>query len=159
MNRTAVRADTGAWVLQVWASFFISLLAACLGIFYLPVEPWVKGYAAMGLFFTLGSTFTLAKTIRDNRDGQVDTTGWVFISWVSFAVAILLMSGGIYYLPADLWIKGYLAIAVLFALSETFTLAKTVRDNDEARKLSALAAKTTVDVIGSTAAEQRGEAA
>ena len=137
MNKYVYRPDTGAWVLQVWASFFIALLAAVLGIFYLPVEPWVKGYAAMGLFFTLGSTFTLAKTIRDNRDGQVDTSAWIFVSWVSFVVAILLMGTGIVYLPADLWIKGYMAVGVLFALTATFTLAKTVRDNDEVRRQAA----------------------
>src|SRR5437764_15170604 len=135
MKKNTPRTDTSAWVLQVWASFFIALLAVCLGIFYLPVEPWVKGYAVMGLFFTLGSTFTLSKMIRDNRDRQVDTSAWIFVSWVSFLVATLLMGTGIFYLPTDLWIKGYVAIGVLFALSATFTLAKTVRDNDEARKL------------------------
>jgi hypothetical protein len=30
----------------------------------------VKGYLAMGLFFTLGSSFTLSKTVRDNYEAQ-----------------------------------------------------------------------------------------
>ena len=88
------------------------------------------------MFFTLGSTFTLSKTIRDNRDGQVDTSAWIFVSWVSFVVAILLMGGGILFLPADLWIKGYMMMASVFLTGSTFTLAKTVRDEHEAKRFA-----------------------
>ena len=157
MVKYSQRPDTGAWVLQIWASFFIALLAVCLGIYYLPVELWVKGYAAMGLFFTLGSTFTLSKMIRDNRDGQVDTTGWIFVSWVSFVTALLLMGAGIFYLPAELWIKGYMAIGMLFALTSTFSLAKTIRDNDEAHRMTA--SNLAQDTASILSAEARTEAA
>ena len=41
-----------------------------IGIFYLPAEIWVKGYLAMGVLFTVGSTFTLAKTLRDEHEAK-----------------------------------------------------------------------------------------
>ena len=49
-----------------------------------------------GLFFCLFSTFAVAKTQRDNRDGQVDTSQWVITVWVAFAAAILLTGWGLW---------------------------------------------------------------
>jgi hypothetical protein len=60
--------DTAAWILQVWLSFVISAAATGIGIAYLPVNGWIKGYMAMGLLFTVGSSFTLSKTIRDKHE-------------------------------------------------------------------------------------------
>lgn len=134
--------DTPAWILQVWMSFFLALIAACIGIYYLPVPVWVQGYATMGLFFMIGSTFTLAKTIRDNRFRQVDTSAWVFQVWASFLISVLLMCLGVYHMPVELWIKGYVAIGMAFVLATSFTLAKTIRDNHEATRSAEAAAAT-----------------
>ena len=41
-----------------------------IGIYQLPTELWVKGYMTMGLFFCVGSSFTLAKTVRDNHESR-----------------------------------------------------------------------------------------
>ena len=43
-------------------------MATALGIWCLPVDPWVKGFMAMGLLFTIGSSLTLAKTVRDMHE-------------------------------------------------------------------------------------------
>jgi hypothetical protein len=62
--------DTTAWIVQVWVSFMLSMGTTLAGIWYLPVEPWVKAFMFMGLVFTVGSSFTLAKTIRDNHESS-----------------------------------------------------------------------------------------
>lgn len=62
--------DTTAWIIQVWLSFVLSLSATSVGIIYLPVDGWVKGYMGMGVLFSIGSTFTLAKTVRDNHEAS-----------------------------------------------------------------------------------------
>jgi hypothetical protein len=54
-----------AWIVQVWLSFALSVGTTGLGIAYLPVEAWVKAFMGMGLLFTIGSAFSLAKTVRD----------------------------------------------------------------------------------------------
>jgi hypothetical protein len=36
----------------------------------LPGSFWIKGYLAMGCVFLLGTTFTLAKTIRDEFEAN-----------------------------------------------------------------------------------------
>jgi hypothetical protein len=62
--------NTAAWRFQVWASFVIATLLMALGIAYLPVDLWTKGFMGMGLLFTIGSCFSLAKTIRDEHDAE-----------------------------------------------------------------------------------------
>lgn len=60
--------DTNAWIFQCWASFILALSATTIGVLYLPVDNWVKGFMGMGITFSIGSSFTLAKTIRDNHE-------------------------------------------------------------------------------------------
>ena len=59
-----------AWVAQTWISFIVSVAVTGLGVYCLPVDPWVKGFMAMGILFTVGSTFSLAKTVRDQHESQ-----------------------------------------------------------------------------------------
>ena len=62
--------DTNAWILQVWISFILAVSSTAAGIANLPVDIWVKGFMGMGLTFSVGSSFTLSKTIRDNHEAQ-----------------------------------------------------------------------------------------
>ncbi|MBE9230940.1 hypothetical protein IQ231_04370 [Cuspidothrix issatschenkoi LEGE 03284] len=57
--------DSAAWIFQTWASFILSISITTFGIVNLPVDNWIKGFMGMGLAFSVGSTFTLAKTTRD----------------------------------------------------------------------------------------------
>jgi len=59
-----------AWIIQTWLSFVISIGATSLGIIYLPVDNWIKGYMGMGLLFTVGSTVSLTKTQRDIHESN-----------------------------------------------------------------------------------------
>ncbi|HBL60078.1 MAG TPA: hypothetical protein DDZ80_16900 [Cyanobacteria bacterium UBA8803] len=61
---------SSAWVFQVWASFMISISATAIGIIYLPVDNWTKGFMGMGLAFSVGSTISLAKTTRDIHESK-----------------------------------------------------------------------------------------
>lgn len=60
--------DTSAWIFQTWASFLVAIVASGIGIAYLPVDIWIRGFLGMGFLFSIGSAFTLAKTIRDNHE-------------------------------------------------------------------------------------------
>jgi hypothetical protein len=62
--------DTAAWRFQVWASFALSTVPTLVGVFYLPIDPWMRAFLTMGLIFTIGSCFTLAKTLRDQHESQ-----------------------------------------------------------------------------------------
>ena len=51
---------------------------------------------------------------------------------LSFAVSTLSVLGGIAYLPVGPWIRAFLALGLLYVVTSAFTLAKTLRDQQEA---------------------------
>jgi hypothetical protein len=65
-----VQRDTAAWIFQVWASFLLATSATAIGIVYLPLDPWLRAFLGMGMVFSVGSSFTLAKTLRDNHEAR-----------------------------------------------------------------------------------------
>lgn len=63
---TPQQTHTAAWIMQTWISFIISITATLVGILYMPNQDnWVKGYLLMGVLFSVGSTVSLSKTMRD----------------------------------------------------------------------------------------------
>ena len=50
----------------------------------------------------------------------------------SFGVSFLGAIGGIYFLPLDPWQRLFLGMTVLFLVASSFTLAKVIRDQQEA---------------------------
>jgi len=50
----------------------------------------------------------------------------------SFAVAMAATAVGIFKLNADAWVRAFLAIAVLYLVTSAFTLAKVIRDKQDA---------------------------
>lgn len=67
---------------------------------------------------------------------HANTAGWVTFTYVSFATAAGMMALGIWAMPVDLWVKGYMMMASIFLTGATFTLAKTVRDEHEAKRFA-----------------------
>ncbi len=59
-----------AWIFQTWASFAASVATTSIGIAYLPVDHWIQAFLGMGLLFSIGSTFNLAKTVRDLHEAR-----------------------------------------------------------------------------------------
>src|SRR5690348_9009137 len=49
----------------------------------------------------------------------------------SFALGLISVAAGIFYLPVGGWIRAFLAIGLLYVVTSAFTLAKTVRDAQE----------------------------
>ncbi|MEF8722732.1 DUF2178 domain-containing protein [Candidatus Accumulibacter phosphatis] len=127
-----IRRDTSAWNLQVWLSFSIAALACAIGVWSMPSEELDRAFLAIGLFFCLFSAFTLAKMIRDNRDERVDTTPWIMTVWIGFLVAVVLTAWGLFRMKIGTWEKSYMVVSWLFLVSAAFTLAKLVRDKQEA---------------------------
>ncbi len=63
-----IQPHSSAWIAQTWISFVIAVGITAMGIWFLPVDSWVKAFMGMGLLFTVGSTFSLAKTVRDQHE-------------------------------------------------------------------------------------------
>ncbi len=65
-----------------------------------------------------------------------NTTAFFAQAGISFAAASVAVGFGITYLPADRWIRAFLAIGCLFLVSSAFTLAKCVRDHQDSQAFS-----------------------
>ncbi|GJD31279.1 hypothetical protein PMNALOAF_2533 [Methylobacterium adhaesivum] len=61
---------SGAWVAFTYASFLGAALMVALGILFMPVDIWMKGYFAMGVIMLVQSCITATKTVRDVHEGR-----------------------------------------------------------------------------------------
>ncbi len=124
--------DSKGWNFQVWVSFVLAIVAAGAGVIQLPGQELDRAFVSLGLFFSLFASFTVAKMIRDNRDGQIDTTSWTMTVWAAFVAALSLTAWGLWRMNIPVWEKSYMVVSWLFLITSTFTLAKTIRDAHEA---------------------------
>jgi hypothetical protein len=70
-----------------------------------------------------------------NQNVQPHSGAWVTFTYGSFAASAFLVAVGLFFLPVDLWIKGYLAMGIVMLVQTCVTLTKTVRDVHESSKL------------------------
>ncbi|WP_370248546.1 YiaA/YiaB family inner membrane protein [Nocardioides sp.] len=62
--------NTAAFYAMSAISFGVALMAMLIAFVYLPVDPWVRAFLALGTMYLTTSSFTLAKVIRDNTESQ-----------------------------------------------------------------------------------------
>ncbi|MFF7241370.1 YiaA/YiaB family inner membrane protein [Streptomyces collinus] len=73
--------------------------------------------------------------MSDTPVKQQNTAAFYGQAVASFAVAMAATAVGILRLDADAWVRGFLAIAVLYLVTSAFTLAKVIRDRQEAGRI------------------------
>lgn len=69
-NNTIPTKSSNAFFLQAGISFGVALLTMILAVCYLPVEPWIRAFLALGTLYLTTSSFTLAKCVRDAQENQ-----------------------------------------------------------------------------------------
>ena len=70
-----------------------------------------------------------------NQNVQPHTGAWVTFTYGSFAASAFLVAVGVFILPIELWMKGYLTMGIVMLVQTCVTLTKTVRDNHESSRL------------------------
>jgi len=63
-----------------------------------------------------------------------NSSAWTAFTYINFAVASLMMGGGIWFMEASFTAKGFYAMAALMLVSSTIILTKSLRDNEEAQR-------------------------
>ena len=63
------------------------------------------------------------------------SAAWVTFTYVSFSASAFMVAVGVYVLPVDLWIKGYLSMGIVMLIQSCVTLTKTIRDMHEGSRL------------------------
>ncbi len=127
-----VRRDTRAWQMQVWISFAVAVTLCGIGLAWLPGDELDRAFMVMGYVFCMSAAFALAKFVRDNAVGKVDTPLFGLVVWAGFGLAMVLTGWGLWRMDINPAYKGFLLVGWLFLISTVFTLAKTLRDKHEA---------------------------
>ena len=70
-----------------------------------------------------------------HQNVQPHTSAWVNFTYASFAASAFMVGVGVFFLPLDFWIKGYLAMGIVMLVQSCVTLTKTIRDMHESNKL------------------------
>jgi len=60
-----------------------------------------------------------------------NTKSFYNMAWIAFGISFVGMIAGLFYMDADIAIKGFLGMSYLFSVTACFTLAKVVRDKHE----------------------------
>ncbi|MEP6739620.1 MAG: YiaA/YiaB family inner membrane protein [Caldimonas sp.] len=144
MHTTLIRHDTKAWKAQVWISFFAAAMLCAIGLAWLPGRDLDRAFMMMGYVFCVSAAFALAKFVRDNEGGHVDTPLWGLVVWGGFALAMALTGWGLVQMEINPAYKAFLGVSWLFLISVTFTLAKTLRDAHEALLSEARRGRTSM---------------
>ena len=137
MNPSPIRRDSKAWQLQVWTSFGIALSLCAIGLAYLPGKDLDRAFMFMGYLFCLSTAFVLAKFIRDGeaaaREGRsADTPMFRLVTWGGFGFAMALTAWGLIRMDVNDTYKVFLGVSWLYLITCAFTLAKLLRDRQEA---------------------------
>jgi hypothetical protein len=69
MNQPAAQ-HSPAWVAFTYAAFLSSLAMVAVGVLFMPLDLWMKGYFAMGIVTLVQSCVAVTKTVRDVHEGR-----------------------------------------------------------------------------------------
>lgn len=84
---------------------------------------------------------------RVTETPEPHSAAWVAQVWITWLLAFFAMLGGILFVPADIWVKGYLFMGLVFVVGSTMNLAKTVRDLHEAKKVHSIVHDARIERI------------
>ena len=73
--------------------------------------------------------------MSDTPVKQQNTAAYYAQAVASFSLALGAVAVGIYQLEASAWVRAFLAVSVLYLTTSAFTLAKVVRDRQEAGQI------------------------
>lgn len=68
MTNLAPAKPNTAFFVQSAIAFGVSSITLLIGAFYLPMDPWQRGFLILGTLFLITSCFNLAKVIRDQQE-------------------------------------------------------------------------------------------
>jgi hypothetical protein len=63
------------------------------------------------------------------------SSAWMTFTYANMMASATLTFGGLFFLPLDLWIKGYMLMGISMLTTSTVILTKTLRDRQESTRL------------------------
>ncbi|WP_180990301.1 YiaA/YiaB family inner membrane protein [Streptomyces noursei] len=75
------------------------------------------------------------------------TTAFFVQAALSFGLSLVALTIGIIKLPVGAWERAFLALGLVFVVSSAFTLAKCIRDRQEATEVTNRVDKARIDKL------------
>ena len=85
--------------------------------------------------------------MQEQVGNQDHSSAWILQTWLSFVISIGATAMGIFCLPVDAWIKGFMGMGLAFSVGSTISLTKTQRDIHERKKLTSKIEEARVEKI------------
>lgn len=63
------------------------------------------------------------------------SSAFVSFCYATFAISLVMVGGGVLFMPIDHWMKGFLGMGIAMLVQSCIIVTKTIRDNQEAEKL------------------------
>jgi len=73
--------------------------------------------------------------MHPDNPGIRNSSAWTTFTIASFLVSAAMMAGGIFFMEASFSAKGFYAMAAIMLVHTTVSITKTLRDNEEGKKL------------------------
>ena len=70
-----------------------------------------------------------------NAQTTQHSSAWVSFTYASFVGAALMVGVGVFFMPIDIWLKGYLTMGIVMLVQSCVTVTKTARDRHETGRL------------------------
>lgn len=61
---------SSAWIVFTYGTFIAAAVMVAIGVVFMPIDIWLKGYLTMGIVMLLQSCVTVTKTARDRHEGS-----------------------------------------------------------------------------------------
>lgn len=128
-----INKPTFAYVGASWAVLGVGVLGFLIGLWNAQMTLSEKGYYLAVLALGLYSAISLQKTIRDKAENIPVSGIYYGISWLALALAVVMMSVGLWNATLVLSEKGYYFMAFTLSLFAVITIQKNIRDLQVAR--------------------------
>ncbi|MCX9154802.1 inner membrane protein YiaA [Niveibacterium sp. 24ML] len=121
---------TAAFVGASWAALFLGVGAYLIGLWNAnTMQLNEKGYYFTVILYGLFSAVSLQKCVRDRLEGIPVTGIYYGLSWLSVAIAIVLLAVGLWnatLMPSE---KGFYAMAFALSMFAAIAVQKNTRDS------------------------------
>ncbi|MFD4637251.1 YiaA/YiaB family inner membrane protein [Lentzea sp. NPDC058436] len=86
--------------------------------------------------------------MTSSAPSHTPTTAAFYVQAVlSFGLSLTAVGLGVVFLPVDGWVRAFLGIAMLYAITSAFTLAKVIRDRQEDTSISSRVDRARLDKL------------
>jgi len=120
---------TKSYTLASVAALVIGSAAYGIGLLNAEMALNEKGYYLIVLLYGLFSMISLQKSVRDEREGVKTSKMYTRLCWLSSAIAITLLTVGLYNAEMLLSEKGFYAMAYTLSLFAVVVMQKNIRDS------------------------------